>query len=121
MNIEELREKCLSVKGSKETAPFIDNNVLCYKIMNKMFAFIDINPKDGEFRVALKCNPERSVELRERFNGITTAHVNSLLWNNIYLESDVSDKLINELIKHSVDEVIKKLTKIKQAEYLINK
>lgn len=40
-----------------------------------------------------------------------------MLWNTVYLDSDVPDTLIRELIQHSVDEVIKKLSKKKQKEY----
>ncbi|GHT07615.1 hypothetical protein FACS189432_01590 [Bacteroidia bacterium] len=117
MNIEELRDNCLAIKGSAESTPFIDQNVLVFKIMEKMFAYIPLAPKDGRFRVYLKCNPDRSVELREQYCGITDSEWSSLLWNKVHLESDVPDKLIAELIIHSADEVIKKLPKKKQEEY----
>jgi predicted DNA-binding protein (MmcQ/YjbR family) len=39
------------------------------------------------------------------------------MWNSVYIQKDVPDGLIQELIKHSVEEVIKKLPKKKQAEY----
>ena len=38
-------------------------------------------------------------------------------WITIYLESDVPDSLIKELINHSIEEIIKKLPKKKQQEY----
>lgn len=117
MNIEELRDHCLSIKGASESFPF-DESTLVFKVMSKMFAYISLNPKDGRFRVSLKCDPERSAELREKYNGVVRGdHTNSLLWNAVYLESDVSDSMTVELIQHSVDEVIKKLSKSKQAEY----
>lgn len=120
MNIEELREYCLSIKGSAESTPFIDSSILVFKVMDKMFAYIALNPKDGIFKVELKCNPEKSVELRERYHGITATDFKTLLWNTVYLDSDVPDKLIEELIRHSVDEVISKLPKKKQEEYRLN-
>ena len=117
MNIEELREHCISVKGASESFPF-DETTLVFKIMGKMFAYIGLEPKDHKFRVSVKCDPEKSVELREQYEGVTNGyHTKSLLWNSIYLESDVPDELIKELINHSVDEVIKKLPKKKQEEY----
>jgi predicted DNA-binding protein (MmcQ/YjbR family) len=119
MNIEELRDYCLLVKGATESLPFLGNDVLVFKVMDKMFAFVPINPKDGIFKVNLKCNPEKSVELRERYAGVAHGHVPStLLWNAVYLESDVPDDLIKELINHSVDEVIKSLPRIKREAYL---
>ncbi len=117
MNVEELREYCLSVKGATEGFPF-NQNILVFKVMDKMFAYLSLNPKDGQFRVSMKCNPERSADLRERYNGIIRGdHTNSLQWNAVYLASDVPDALIVELIQHSVGEVIKKMPKVKQAEY----
>ena len=117
MNVEELREYCLSIKGATEGFPF-NQNILVFKVMDKMFAYLSLNPKDGQIRVSMKCNPERSADLRERYNGIIRGdHTNSLQWNAVYLASDVPDALIVELIQHSVDEVIKKLPKVKQAEY----
>lgn len=118
MNIEELREYCLSVKGATESTPFLDDSILVFKVMDKMFAYTGINPKDGIFKVDLKCNPDYSVELREKYAGITHGtHTQGLLWNLVYIDSDVPDELIRELIRHSVDEVIKKLSKKLQQEY----
>jgi len=66
----------------------------------------------------MKCDPERSDALRERYEGVVKGvHTASNLWNAVYLESDVPDDLIKELVQHSVDEVIKKLPKKKQQEY----
>jgi predicted DNA-binding protein (MmcQ/YjbR family) len=117
MNIEEFREYCLSVKGATESLPFLNHNVLVFKVMEKMFAYIPLEPKDGIFKADLKCNPEKSIELREKYSGITQTDFKTLLWNLITLESDVPDDLIKELILHSVEEVIKKLPKRKQAEW----
>ena len=107
----------MSVKGATECFPF-DDTVLVFKVMEKMFAYIGLAPKDGILRVNLKCNPDRSLELRERYQGVTQGvHTKSIMWNSILLSSDVSDKLIRELVDHSVSEVIKKLSKKKQQEY----
>ena len=121
MNIEELREYCLSIKGASECFPF-DESTLVFKVMGKMFAYIALDPKDGQFKVDLKCAPERSSELREKYDGVRHGtHTHSLLWNSVYLTSDVPDILIKELIEHSVEEVIKKLPKKTQIEYCKNK
>ncbi|MDR2684205.1 MAG: MmcQ/YjbR family DNA-binding protein [Prevotellaceae bacterium] len=118
MNIEQLREECLKIKDAEECFPF-DADTIVFKVMGKMFAFFGLTPKDGEFFVCLKCAPERSLELREHYRGVTKGYYcgNNLLWNSVYLERDLPDKLIKELIQHSADEVIKKLPKMKQREY----
>ncbi|MDR0296194.1 MAG: MmcQ/YjbR family DNA-binding protein [Prevotellaceae bacterium] len=117
MNIEEFREYCISVKGASESFPF-DESTLVFKVMEKMFAYISLEPKDGQFNVNLKCNPEKSIELREKYQGVRQGiHTRSIMWNSVYLANDVPDSLIKELIAHSVEEVIKKLPKKKQEEY----
>jgi len=119
MNIEDLRNFCLSVRGVEECLPF-DEDTPVYKVMGKMFAYYPLTPKYGEFFVNLKCNPDRSVELREQFNGITKPyHVcDTLKWNTVFIQKDVPDELIKELVFHSVDEVINNLPKKKREEYL---
>jgi len=117
MNIEEFREYCLSIKGCAESTPFLDNSILVFKVMNKMFAYIPLEPKDGVFKADLKCNPDKSVVLREKYNGIAETDFKTPLWNLVTLTSDVPDKVIEELIRHSVDEVIRNLPKNKQKEY----
>ena len=39
------------------------------------------------------------------------------MWNSVYIQRDVPDKLIVELIEHSVEEVVKQLPKAKRKEY----
>jgi predicted DNA-binding protein (MmcQ/YjbR family) len=120
MNIEDFRTHCISIKGATESCPFIDENVLVFKVMGKMFAYIHLAPKDGRFRTTMKCNRERSAELRARYTGIVKGdYTSDLGWNAIYLDSDVPDTLIRELVEHSVSEVISRLPKKKQAEYQI--
>lgn len=117
MNIEELREYCLSVKGASECLPF-DDTTLVFKVMDKMFAYTGLVPKDGLLKVDMKCNPDRSAQLRDQYEGITHGtHTHGLLWNSVYLDSDVPDELIRELIDHSVEEVISKLPRKRQEEY----
>lgn len=117
MNIEYFRDFCLSIKGATESFPF-DDTTLVFKVMGKMFAYIGLDPKDGEFFANMKCDPERSIELRERYEGVQHGyHTNKAMWNSVYLQRDLPDELIKELIQHSVDEVIKRLPKIRQKEY----
>ena len=118
MNIEELRNHCLAIKKVEECTPFGDD-VMVYKIMNKMFAFFSLNPKDNEHFVVMKCDPDKTVELREKYRGVTKGYYagDNLMWNSVYIQKDVPDELIIELIAHSAEEVFKKLPKKKQEEY----
>ncbi len=114
MNIEEFRECCLSVKGVEE---YLDMGILGFKVMGKVFAYVRMEPADVVLRAALKCDADRSMELREKYAGVTETEFKTPLWNAVALESDVPDELITELVRHSADEVIAKLPKKKQEEY----
>jgi predicted DNA-binding protein (MmcQ/YjbR family) len=108
MNVEDFRDYCLSKEGVTESFPF-DSSTIVFKIGGKLFALAGI-----EFfaSVNLKCDPERSIELRETFNGINPGfHMNKKHWNTVTVESDVPNQLLLELIDHSFDLVYKSLTK----------
>ena len=64
MNVESLREFCLSLPQVTECFPF-DEWVLVFKIEGKMFLFCDLSAE--EKRISLKCDPELAIELRERY------------------------------------------------------
>ncbi len=117
MNIEEIREFCLSVKGAEECFPF-DETVLVFKVMNKMFAFVGLDRKERGFMINLKCDPEYAIELREQHESVIPGfHSNKKYWNSVYIEEVKKDADLQKWILHSVDEVIKKLSKKKQEEY----
>lgn len=120
MNIEEAREACISIKGATESFPF-GEDTLVFKVMDKMFAYMGLESRDGEHWLNLKCDPVYAIELREHHSGIRPGyHSNKKYWNTVVI-GEVKDDLIKELIQHSVDEVIKKLPKVKQAEYNVLK
>ena len=106
MNIEEFRELCLLKKGVTEEFPF-DAETLVFKVMGKMFALADVDLFES---INLKCDPERSVELREQFTGVVPGfHMNKNHWNTVSMDGSVPDKLAIELIDHSYDLVASKL------------
>ena len=114
MDIESIREYCIRKKAVTECFPFDEYN-LVFKVVDRMFALINLENPD---RIFLKCEPEYAIELRDRYNGIEGAfHFNKKHWNQVYLESDVSDSLIKELIDHSYNEVIKKFTRKQREQY----
>lgn len=117
MNIEEYRDYCLSKKGVEETTPF-GPDTLVFKVVNKMFSATGMD--EERFRINLKCDPEKAVELRARYEDIIPGwHMNKKHWNTVYCEEGLSDELILELIDHSYDLVVSKLTK-KDKEVLKN-
>ena len=78
-----------------------------------MFAILSL---DGDLAISLKCNPERAIELREKYPAIIPGyHLNRKLWNTIYIDDSISGKLITELIDHSYALIVASLpNKLKQ-------
>lgn len=114
MNIEILRQYCLTKPFTTEEFPF-DDVSLVFKVMNKMFLLL---PLDTPVSISVKCDPDYAVELREKYIGIEGAyHFNKKYWNSISLTDDnISDKLIFDLIDHSFDQVVLKLPKFQREQ-----
>ena len=111
MNIEEIREYCLSKPGVTESLPFNDT-ALVFKVMDKMFALLDLS--EDSRGISLKCDPELALELREQYPEVTPAyHFNKKHWNTVFIDGSVSDSKIREWITHSYDMVVQGLTKEK--------
>lgn len=117
MNIEEVREFCLSLKNVTEGFPF-DEVSLVFKVENKMFLLLPLDEVE-EPKVAVKCDPEQAEILREKYRAVVPAyHFHKKYWNNIYLDKDMEDEDIKEWIRHSYREVIAKLPKRIRDNYL---
>lgn len=108
MFLEELRTYCLAKPGVTEHFPF-DNRTLVFKVMNKMFALCDVEDFDS---VNLKCDPERAIEMRERYDAVKPGyHMNKQHWNTVSINSDVPDNMLFELTDHSYDLIVASLPK----------
>lgn len=117
MNIQQLYEFCLSKKGVTEHFPF-DEDTLVFKVGGKMFCLTSLQEwEKGNPSLNLKCNPERALELREQYEAVKPGyHMSKVHWNTVSVNSDVSPKLLIELINHSYDLVFSSLTKKLQTE-----
>lgn len=106
MNIEEFREYCISKAGVTEEFPF-DEVTLVFKVMGKMFALTNL---DGEWSLALKCDPQRAIELREQFPAIRPGyHMSKVHWNTVMMDGSLPQTLVLEMIDHSYRLVVDKL------------
>lgn len=108
MTFEDLRLCCAAKAGVTYDTPF-GPDVMVFRVMGKIFA---LAPIDVFVSVNLKCDPERAIELRERYEGITPGyHMNKVHWNTIDTTGSVPEKLIRELVYHSYDLVLASLPK----------
>ncbi len=87
--------------------PF-DEKTIVWKIEGKIFCIGDITHFDS---IALKCNPEKSQLLRQEHPQISGAyHMNKTHWNTIIFDG-LSQNLLESLINHSFELVVRKLPK----------
>jgi len=113
MTLSYLRDFCLSKPGTSEDTPF-DANTLCFRVGGKIFAITDLEVFDY---INLKCDRERSAELREKFEGITPGyHMNKKWWNSVSVLGNVPDQLILDLVDHSYELIFASLPKKLQTE-----
>ena len=109
MNIESLREYCLSKPGAEETLPF-GPDTLVYKVSGKIFLLTGLDEEQLSFNV--KCDPDKALELREAFACVLPGyHMNKKHWNTIVVDGSVTDKQLKEWIDHSYELVAGKKKK----------
>jgi predicted DNA-binding protein (MmcQ/YjbR family) len=100
---------CRAEPGAAEDFPFGDE-VAVFKVVGRMFALVPLGEAPGS--VSLKCDPELAIVLRGRYAGITPGyHLSKRHWNTVTLDGSVPDEEVLELIHHSYDLVVAKLTK----------
>ena len=116
MNIEEIREYCLSKKGVTEDFPF-DDETLVLKVIGKMFVLISLEKIPLQLNV--KCDPEEAIELREKYESVLPGyHMNKKHWNTIIIDGSVHSKEIKNWIDNSYTLVIQGLKKSDREELL---
>lgn len=102
-NIEDYRRFCLSLGDDvEEKMPFTAfhnaSNVLVFYVNGHMFSFFDC---DNFSIVTLKCQPERIIELRERYSFIDDPYNESpKYWIGINT-SDAPDNILKDLTMNS--------------------
>src|ERR1700741_758311 len=105
MNIESLREYCLSKPGAEETLPF-GPDTLVFKVGGKAFLLVGLDSEDLRFNV--KCDPDKAIELREEHSCVLPGyHMNKKHWNTIVIDNTLNKKQLKELIDHSYELVSK--------------
>jgi predicted DNA-binding protein (MmcQ/YjbR family) len=109
MNIESFREYCLKKPEATEGTPFGPDNIV-FKVEGKMFALAALDEVPP--RVNLKCDPDRALELRDRYEQVQPGyHMNKKHWNTIELGGSIPEAEMKKMIDHSYDLVVESLPK----------
>src|SRR6201984_2238090 len=111
MDLEAFRAYCLKKAHATEDTPF-GEDVLVFKVGGKMFALMSLDEVPPT--VNLKCDPDLSIDLRDRYEQVTPGyHMNKKHWNTVEIESGIPDIELRRMIDHSYELVIEKLPKPK--------
>ncbi len=113
MDVEQLREFCLSLPHATEDFPF-DEEVLAFRVCGKIFAMINLSNPEW---FVLKCHPDCALTLRDAHSEIAPAwHMNKKYWNQVSLFGRLETPLICELIRHSYAQVVAKFPRKRKQE-----
>jgi Uncharacterized protein conserved in bacteria len=108
MNIEDLREYCLSKLAVTECLPF-DDVTLVFKVAGKMFLLTNLN---GDFSINIKNTPDKVIEMKEEHSSVLPGyHMNKTYWVTVLVDGTIPDSIIYEWIDESYFEVARKLPK----------
>ena len=109
MNIESLRNYCLTKNGVEECFPF-GPGTLVFKVGGKLFLLAALDAVPLQFNI--KCGPENAVLLREQYSCVLPGyHMNKRHWNTIIIDGTLSDKLLHQWIDDSYTLVLNSLPK----------
>lgn len=117
MDILELRQYCLEeLPFTDEATPF-DETTLVYRVKGKMYALCDMVDSGW---VNLKCDPDRAIELRERYPDWIRPgwHMHKAHWNTVSTAGDLPDAFLREMIRESYMLVVGKLPRVVRGEVL---
>ncbi|HET7274243.1 MAG TPA: MmcQ/YjbR family DNA-binding protein [Longimicrobiaceae bacterium] len=107
MTFHDLHEYCSAKPGVEETFPF-GEDVLVFKVAGKMFALTNLSTLP--LTVNLKCDPERAVQLRERYAAVQPGyHMNKTHWNTVEIDGSIDSGEIFGWIDDSYDLVVRSL------------
>ncbi len=113
MNIEQIRDYCLSKKATTEDFPF-DEDTLVFKVLGKMFALTSLKKwEEGDYSINLKCDPDYAEELRAEYDSINAGyHMSKKHWNTVNVHNgELSIPFVLQLIDHSYNMVVKGMPK----------
>ena len=112
MDIEMLRDYCLSFDNVTEEFPF-GNDTLVFKVSGKIFLLAGLDNSPLQFNV--KCNPEKAIDLREQYASIHPGyHMNKKHWNTVIVDASIPVQFLKEMIRNSYEIVCSSLPKSKR-------
>jgi predicted DNA-binding protein (MmcQ/YjbR family) len=110
MNIEDLREYCLSLPGVTEGTPFEKFSrgkftILVFYVSGHMFCYFNIDDFNA---VTIKCDPAEMAELKERYMAVGEPYNGDKRhWMSVAIGQDVPDDVLKAMVRRSHELVAK--------------
>jgi predicted DNA-binding protein (MmcQ/YjbR family) len=112
MTAAELRDRCLSLRGTEQTFPF-GPETSAFKVAGKIFALSQL--AGHPLTVSLKCEPALAEQLRAAHPAVVPGyHLNKRHWNTVTLDGSLSDEIVEDLVEDSYDLVVSSLSRVRQ-------
>jgi predicted DNA-binding protein (MmcQ/YjbR family) len=103
MNIEELRDYCISKPAVTEGFPF-DESTLVFKVAGKMFLLTDLV---DAFSMNIKNTPEKVIEFKEQYTSVLPGyHMNKIHWITVMIDGTIGDNQLKQWIDESYNLII---------------
>ena len=103
MNIEELRDFCISKPAVTECFPF-DESTLVFKVAGKIFLLTDLV---DAFSINIKNDPEKVIELKTQYPCVLPGfHMNKTHWITVKIDGSIPDNLLKQWIDESYNIIV---------------
>ncbi len=113
MQVDAFRDYCLKKAGATESTPFGEEH-LVFKVGGKMFALLAF--EEVPATANLKCDPDRALELRDRYEDVTPGyHMNKKHWNTVVIDGAIPQSELEKMIDHSYELVLQSFSKAERA------
>jgi predicted DNA-binding protein (MmcQ/YjbR family) len=110
MNVDSVREYCLSFDGATEKLQWSD--ALCFKVNERMFAVLGLD----DVRLTFKCMPEAFAELIERENIRPAPYLARHKWVMLDRLDALSTQELKDFVRLSYEMVLVKAPKKRAAK-----
>ncbi|MCT4508557.1 MAG: MmcQ/YjbR family DNA-binding protein [Tepidibacter sp.] len=119
MKYEWIDKYCMSKAGVEKDFK-IEWDAIRYLVGRKMFA-MQGEDKDKKTIITLKCEPSFGQFLREQYQHIVAGYyMNKQHWNSVYLDGDVPDDILKQMIDMSYQLVLNSLSKKIQKKIIVS-
>lgn len=109
MQVDAFRDYCMKKAGATESAPFGPEHIV-FKVGGKMFVLLALD--EVPTTANLKCDPDRALELRDRYEEVRPGyHMNKKHWNTVVIDGGIPDAEVRKMIDHSYELVLRALPK----------